>query len=52
MQGWIFYAYWNGEQLRDLFEALAAVAGAGSFVQAAGFLLLTGLLFMLSLIHI
>ena len=26
-----FYAYWNGAQVRDLFEAVAAITSSGDF---------------------
>lgn len=42
-----FYAYWNGEQVRDLFEGLVAVTSGGGFAQLAAFLVVTGLVAVL-----
>lgn len=39
----VFYAYWNGNQIRDLFEGLVSVTAGAGFVQLAAFLLVTGL---------
>lgn len=39
----VFYAYWNGNQVRDLFEGLVALTNAGGFTQLAVFLVTTGL---------
>ena len=41
--GFVFYAYWNGNQVRDLFEGLVALTNAGGFTQLAVFLVTTGL---------
>ncbi len=45
--GFLFYAYWNGEQVRDLFEGLVAVTSGGGFAQLAAFLVVTGLVAVL-----
>lgn len=45
--GFLFYAYWNGEQVRDLFEGLVAVTTGGGFAQLAAFLVVTGLVAVL-----
>ncbi|MDY6009565.1 MAG: conjugal transfer protein TraG N-terminal domain-containing protein, partial [Duodenibacillus sp.] len=47
-EGFVFYAYWNGAQMRDLFEALVSVTGGGNYVQLAGLLFLVGLIFVLA----
>lgn len=39
----VFYAYWNGNQIRDLFEGLVSVTVGAGFVQLAAFLVVTGL---------
>ena len=39
----VFYAYWNGNQVRDLFEGLVALTNAEGFTQLAVFLVTTGL---------
>lgn len=39
----VFYAYWNGNQIRDLFEGLVSVTAGTGFVQLAAFLVVTGL---------
>lgn len=39
----VFYANWNGAQVRDLFEGLVAVTNASGFAQLATFLVVTGL---------
>lgn len=39
----VFYAYWNGNQIRDLFEGLVSVTAGAGFVQLAAFLVVTGL---------
>ena len=39
----VFYAYWNGNQIRDLFEGLVSVTAGSDFVQLAAFLVVTGL---------
>ena len=39
----VFYAYWNGNQIRDLFEGLVSVTAGSGFVQLAAFLVVTGL---------
>lgn len=39
----VFYAYWNGNQIRDLFEGLASVTNGSGFVQLAAFLVVTGM---------
>lgn len=42
-EGFVFYAYWNGSQVRDLFEGLVALTNGGGFTQLAVFLVTTGL---------
>lgn len=39
----VFYAYWNGNQIRDLFEGLVSVTNGTGFVQLAAFLVVTGM---------
>lgn len=39
----VFYAYWNGNQIRDLFEGLVLVTNGSGFVQLAAFLVVTGM---------
>lgn len=39
----VFYAYWNGNQVRDLFEGLVSITNAEGFGQLAAFLVVTGL---------
>lgn len=39
----VFYAYWNGNQIRDLFEGLVSVTNGSGFVQLAAFLVVTGM---------
>lgn len=39
----VFYAYWNGNQIRDLFEGLVSVTSGSGFVQLAAFLVVTGM---------
>ena len=39
----VFYAYWNGNQIRDLFEGLVSVTNGSGFVQLAAFLVMTGM---------
>lgn len=39
----VFYAYWNGNQIRDLFEGLVSVTNGSGFVQLAAFLGVTGM---------
>ncbi len=39
----VFYAYWNGNQIRDLFEGLVPVTNGSGFVQLAAFLVVTGM---------
>lgn len=39
----VFYAYWNGNQIRDLFEGLVSVTNGSGFVQLAAFLVVTGI---------
>lgn len=39
----VFYAYWNGNQIRDLFEGLVSVTAGAGFMQLAAFLVVTGL---------
>lgn len=39
----VFYAYWNGNQIRDLFEGLVSVTNSSGFVQLAAFLVVTGM---------
>ena len=39
----VFYAYWNGNQIRDLFEGLVSVTNGSGFVQLASFLVVTGM---------
>lgn len=39
----VFYAYWNGNQIRDLFEGLVSVTNGSGFVQLAAFLVATGM---------
>lgn len=39
----VFYAYWNGAQVRDLFEGLVSVTAGGGFAELAVFLVVTGL---------
>lgn len=40
----VFYAYWNGNQIRDLFEGLVSVTNGSGFVQLAAFLVVTGMI--------
>lgn len=40
----VFYAYWNGSAVRDLFEALVRITHDAGFVQLAATVLLAGLL--------
>ena len=47
-EGFVFYAYWNGAQMRDLFEALVSVTSGANYVQLAGLLFLIGIVFMLA----
>lgn len=39
----VFYAYWNGNQIRDLFEGLVSVTNGSGFVQLAAFMVVTGM---------
>lgn len=39
----VLYAYWNGNQIRDLFEGLVSVTNGSGFVQLAAFLVVTGM---------
>lgn len=39
----VFYAYWNGNQIRDMFEGLVSVTNGSGFVQLAAFLVVTGM---------
>lgn len=39
----VFYAFWNGNQIRDLFEGLVSVTNGSGFVQLAAFLVVTGM---------
>lgn len=39
----VFYAYWNGNQILDLFEGLVSVTNGSGFVQLAAFLVVTGM---------
>lgn len=39
----VFYAYWNGNQIRDLFEGLVSVTNGSGFVLLAAFLVVTGM---------
>lgn len=39
----VFYAYWNSNQVRDLFEGLVSITNAEGFGQLAAFLVVTGL---------
>lgn len=39
----VFYAYWNGNQILDLFEGLVSVTAGSDFVQLVAFLVVTGL---------
>ena len=39
----VFYAYWNGNQIRDLFEGLVSVTNGSGFVQLAAFLVVTSM---------
>lgn len=39
----VFYAYWNGNQIRDLFEGLVSVTNGSGFVQLAALLVVTGM---------
>lgn len=41
--GFVFYAYWNGNQIRDLFEGLVSVTSAPGFTELATALVVTGL---------
>lgn len=40
----VFYAYWNGNQILDLFEGLVSVTNGSGFVQLAAFLVVTGVI--------
>lgn len=42
-EAFVFYAYWNGNQIRDLFEGLVSVTNGSGFVQLAAFLVVTGM---------
>ena len=46
-EGFVFYAMWNGEQMRDLFEALALVTSLDSFTGLAQCAVLLGFLFVM-----
>lgn len=39
----VFYAYWNGNQIRDLFEGLVSVTNGSGFVQLTALLVVTGM---------
>lgn len=41
--GFVFHAYWNGNQIRDLFEGLVSVTSAPGFSELAAALIATGL---------
>ena len=44
----LYHAYWNGEALRDVFEATAAIFSLGSFTKLAAFSVLFGLILVIA----
>ncbi len=48
MDAFLFYAYWNGAQVRDLFEALVSITTRGSYAQMAALLFLIGIVIVLA----
>ena len=47
-EGLLFYAYWNGASLRDLFEALAAITSTSTFTLVSGTLVIAGILMVMA----
>ncbi len=49
MDAFVFYAYWNGAQVRDLFEALALMTTSAAFHQVAALLLILGMIVVIAM---
>ena len=47
--GWVFYAFWNGEAVRDVFEAIVAVTNSDAFAQLGACVVVLGLLAVLAM---
>lgn len=47
--GWVFYAFWNGEAVRDVFEAIVAVTSSPAFAQLGACVVVLGLLAVLAM---
>ena len=49
MEAFLFYAYWNGAQLRDLFEGLVSITASGAFGQFAALIFLLGMIIVIAM---
>lgn len=48
MDAFLFYAYWNGAQMRDLFEALVSITSRGTYAEMAALFFLIGIIIVLA----
>lgn len=48
MEAFLFYAYWNGAQMRDLFEALVSITSRGTYAEMASLFFLIGIVIVLA----
>lgn len=48
MDAFLFYAYWNGAQMRDLFEALVSITSRGTYAEMAALFFLIGIVIVLA----
>ena len=49
MDAFLFYAYWNGAQVRDLFEGLASITASSAFGQFAALIFLLGMIIVIAM---
>ena len=49
MDAFLFYAYWNGAQIRDLFEGLASITASSAFGQFAALIFLLGMIIVIAM---
>lgn len=48
MDAFLFYAYWNGAQMRGLFEALVSITSRGTYAEMAALFFLIGIVIVLA----
>ena len=49
MDAFLFYAYWNGAQVRDLFESLVNITSSSTFNQVAALLVILGMIAVIAI---